>query len=187
MRTDSSALAVSDWVCRSGAPGTRQWMVMYVWISPINLYSWNVTVRPSLLKWPTWQHCQLLGLCSVGDRWTNECAALVKWCWLGKPRSTRRETCPSATLSAINIPDGLAWDRTLASLVRGRRVISICLDSLKRNWLVSDLQRRRRKAGCYLLSTDICHRFVLRLDTNLNATSDMLVSVVTGRSLACTT
>jgi hypothetical protein len=41
----------------------------------------------------------------------------VEWYWHGKNRTTRRKTCPSATLSTTN-PTGLTWARTRVAAVR---------------------------------------------------------------------
>lgn len=128
--------------------------------------------RNSKLAYLTTQ--SVVSLCSIGDM--NECVWGTGGMILtGNPEVFGEKSVPMP-FCPPHMPYGLAWDRTLASIVR--RVSSIYSDSLRIKWPVICI-RRRREAGCYLL-TDASHRFLLSLCTNINATSGMLVSVVTG-------
>lgn len=50
----------------------------------------------------TYHCCQLLRLCSVGDRWVSHYGALLGSYWQGKTEVFKRQTCPSATLTISN-------------------------------------------------------------------------------------
>lgn len=92
-------------------------------------------------------HVQLLSLCSIGDM--NECVRGTGGMILrGNPEVFGEKYVPMP-FCPPHMPYGLAWDRTLASIVR--RVSSMYSDSLRINWLVN-CSRRRREAGCYLLT-----------------------------------
>jgi len=104
-------------------------------------------------------HCQLLSMCSIGDM--NECVWGTGGMILTGNLEVFGEKSVPMPFCPPHMPYGLTWDRTLASIVR--RVSSMYSDSLRINWLVV-CSRRRREAGCYLL-TDASHRFLLSLHT----------------------
>jgi len=44
--------------------------------------------------------------------------------WWNDTDSTQRKACPSVTLSTTNPTQNLVWDRTKASVVEGRQIIT---------------------------------------------------------------
>jgi len=62
-------------------------------------------------------------LYSADGRWMSGYGALVEWYWQGKP-AVLGENPVTMVLCPPQMQYGLTWDRTLASAVKGRRLIA---------------------------------------------------------------